>query len=185
LFILKNILDNDEHLLFTSFDIHRSNQHLNNKSNIKDDDIPKSLITEINSLFLNNTISVSLNDDFVSPVINQFNNKKYFCQLLEPRLNTYQWQVPILPRKANSIDLIYEKRTAKIDFKHLKIRSNSNNRINFIGKRVRIKSNSPSRASTPTIKPHSSIYLFYRVCLCLIYFVYKFKVKNNQENYLL
>jgi len=150
-------------LLFTSFDIHQSNQHLINQSNIQEDGIPKSSITEINSLFLNKTISMSLNDDLVSPVINQLNNKKHFSQLDEPLLNTSQWQLPILPRKTNSIDLIYEKQTAKIDLKHMKIRSNSNSGINLIGKRIRIKSHPSSRASTSTIEPHSSIYLFHRI----------------------
>jgi hypothetical protein len=37
------------------------------------------------------------------------NNKKHFCQVLEPLLNISQWQLPILPRKTNSIDLIYKK----------------------------------------------------------------------------
>jgi hypothetical protein len=118
-----------------------------NESNIEEDDIPKSSITDINSLFVNNNISMSLNDNLVSPIINQLNNKINFCQLAEPHLNTYQWQLPILPRKTNSIDLIYEKQTAKIDFKHMKIRSNSNSRINIIGKRIRIKADSSSRAS--------------------------------------
>ncbi len=106
----------------------------------------------MNSLFLNNTTSMSLNDAFVSPVVNQLNNKNDICQLLEPLLNPNQWQVPILPRKSNSIDLIYEKQTAKIDFKYLKVRPNLNNKMNIIGKRVLVKSNSSSRASTPPIE---------------------------------
>jgi len=162
LFIRKYIVDNEEHSLFNSFDIHQSNQHLINELNIEDD-IQKSSIPKINSIFLNNTISVSINDDLGSPVINQLNNKKHFCQLLEPLFNTSQWQLPSLPRRTNSIDLIYEKRMAKIDFKYLKIRSNSNNGINIIGKRVRIRSNPSSSASTPIVKQHSSIYLFYRI----------------------
>jgi hypothetical protein len=135
LLVLNDSLDNEEHSLFASFDIHQSNQQLNNEVKIEDDDI-------------------------VSPEINQSDNKKHFCQLIEPLLNAYQWQVPVLPRRTNSIDVIYEKRTAKIGFKYLKIRSNSSNEINIIGKRVRIKSNPSSRASTPTIKSYSSIYLF-------------------------
>jgi hypothetical protein len=71
---------------------------------MKEDDIPKSSITKINSLFLNNTIWISRNHDLVSPIINQLNNNKHFCQLAEPLLNTYQWQLPILTRKTNSID---------------------------------------------------------------------------------
>ncbi len=108
-------------------------------------------ITEMNNLFLNNITSLSLDDNLVSPVVNHLNNK----------IHSYQWQVPILPKKANSIDLIYEKRTAKIDFKHLKIRSNSNNGINILGKRVRIKSNSSLRDSISTIKTHLCTYQFF------------------------
>jgi hypothetical protein len=134
---------------------------LNNEFNIEEEEISKSLITESNSLFFN--------DDSVSPVIHQMNKEKYSCQLFEPLLETYQWQVPILPRKTNSIDLIYEKRSAKIDFKYSKIRSNSNNRIDLIGKQVRIKSNPSSRASTPTIKSHSSIYLFDEIFIFMLF----------------
>jgi hypothetical protein len=51
---------------------------------------------------------MSLNDDLVSSRINQLNNNTHFSQLAGPLLNTSQWQLPILPRKTNSIDLIYE-----------------------------------------------------------------------------
>jgi hypothetical protein len=131
-----------------------------------------SLINESNSLFLN--------DDRVYPGIHLLNKEKYFCQLIEPLLETYQWQMPILSRKSNSMDLIYEKRTAKIDFKYSKIRSNSNNGINLIGKQVRIKSNPSSRASTSTIPLHSSIYLIEEIFV--FYVISIFKVTNNQEN---
>ncbi|CAF4071089.1 unnamed protein product [Adineta steineri] len=106
--------------------------------------INKSQIEEDNSLFLNNSTSVSCDDDFISPVINRLNNKTYCCQLLEPLRNLNQWQIPILPKESNSFDLIYEKQMAKINCKHLRTRSNLNNRINISGKRVLVKSNSLS-----------------------------------------
>lgn len=46
-----------------------------------------------------------------------------------------RWQLPILPRRTNSIDVIYER-------SWVKVQSNSHNGIQFIGRQVRIKSNS-------------------------------------------
>lgn len=78
-------------------------------------------------------ISESIRDNYLS-------NQIDFCQLLSPILNSCQWQTPILLRKANSFDFLFEKHSAKMEFKQLKVRSNSNNEINLIGKRVRINS---------------------------------------------
>lgn len=127
---------------------------------------------EMNGLFLNNTISMSIDD-----------NEKYFCELLQPFLNTFQWQLPILPRKTNSSNLIYEKRMAKIDFKHMKVRANSNNNINIIGKRVKIKSNSSSRTSISATKPYSSIFLFFRTFFCLT--LSCFSIQGQQQSRIL
>jgi hypothetical protein len=143
LFIITYILDNKEYPLPTSIGIH----HSIDESNTEDDDIPKRLPLEAD-------LVPSLSD-----------HQEHFCQLLEPLLNTYQWQVPILLRKTTSVDLLFEKQTAKIDFKYLKIRSNSNNGMNIIGQRVRIKSNSSSQASTPTNKPYLSISLIQSIFL--------------------
>ncbi|CAF1341320.1 unnamed protein product [Adineta ricciae] len=93
-----------------------------NKSNIDEENTLKSSITEMNSLFLHNTTSLSHDEDeFITPTIN--------CQLLEPLLNSHQLQIPILLRKSNSIDSIYAKQTAHI-------RSNRS----IVGKRVMLKS---------------------------------------------
>lgn len=53
------------------------------------------------------------------------------------------YQLPILLRKTNSIDVIYEKCSAKIDFKYGK--------IHLIGKQVRIKSNSSLSRKLPAM----------------------------------
>ncbi|CAF4866234.1 unnamed protein product [Rotaria sp. Silwood1] len=44
----KHILDNEDHLLFSSIGIHQSKQCLNNEPNIEEDSIPKSSVININ-----------------------------------------------------------------------------------------------------------------------------------------
>ncbi|CAF4675746.1 unnamed protein product [Rotaria sp. Silwood1] len=44
----KHILDNEDHLLFSSIGIHQSKQYLNNEPNIEEDSIPKSSVININ-----------------------------------------------------------------------------------------------------------------------------------------
>ncbi|CAM4827703.1 unnamed protein product [Rotaria magnacalcarata] len=121
--------DHDEHSLFTSVDIHQSNQY-------------------------------SINHLSVAEYVNQLQQGNCVSQLLEPHLGAYQWQLPILARKANSMSFIYEKKIAKINLKNLKISPNSKTVMNIIGKQVRIKSNSFSQISKLIIKPFSSIYPF-------------------------
>ena len=107
----EDVLDNDEPSLFSSFGIHQTNLHLN----------------EDNCLLFNNTTSSqSLDDQSHSPMIHQFSAVQW---------KSRRWQLPVLPRRRNSIDVIYERSWAKVQ-------SNSYSGIRFIGRQVRIKSNS-------------------------------------------
>ncbi|CAF4494212.1 unnamed protein product [Rotaria socialis] len=94
--------DHDAHPLFTSVDIHQSNQYSINHLNIAED-------------------------------VNQLQQRK----LLEPHLGAYQWQLPILARRTNSMSFIYEKEIVKINLKNLKISSNSKTVMSIIGKQHR------------------------------------------------
>ncbi|UJR38318.1 hypothetical protein I4U23_030988 [Adineta vaga] len=148
-------LEKQEKFKILAVDSLRMNQSINEFKIEEEENTSKSSMTEINSLFLNNTTSISFEDEFNSSKINQLNEKDHCYQLLKPFIHSHQWQTPILLTKSTSIDSIYEKQTANI-------RSNRNHRVNIIGKRVMIKSKSSSRSSTPTNRSHSSKYIFFR-----------------------
>jgi len=118
----KENYDSLEYVYSNTIDFHQSI--------FEDDHLLKSSITEISSLASINPISESIKDDYLSNAID-------FCEFLSPILHTCQWQTPIQLCRATSFDSLFEKQRAKLE---LKLRSNSNNDINMIGKRVRIKS---------------------------------------------
>lgn len=78
--------------------------------------------------------------------------------LADQNLSPTIYQLPILLRKTNSIDVIYEKCVTKIDFKYGKIQSNSHNGIHLIGKQVRIKSNSSLSRKLPAMNSNNNCY---------------------------